>query len=414
VDAGGTVLDVEIRRGGAFNWMAGLPVQDPSAVAVIEVHTTLTATSGPGTYTVGGSGVGRFSLTVDGTLLFDEAVTLPAGLDPVETLSRPPQKTAGVDLAEGASAQVVLRYYPGSAESMPIFAAQTVVIQLNVEAPYGTDDEEIAKAVDLAAQSDVAVVVVGTTEEVESEGYDRDSLALPGRQDELVRAVVAANPRTVVVVNAGSPVLLPWADEVPAVLMTWFPGQEAGNALADVLLGVVEPGGRLPVSWPRTEEHLPSTRPVDGVLTYDEGLFIGYRAYDRDGRDPHFAFGHGAGYTTWDYTGVEVVTPLVAGRDGDVQVTLVNTGERHGREVVQVYAARPTSSVQRPVRTLVGFAVVEAAPGEKATATVRVPARALQHWDDVSHAWTLEPGTVEVSAGRSSRDLRVTTTTTID
>ena len=134
-------------------------------------------------------------------------------------------------------------------------------------------------AVALAAGSDVAVVVVGTTAEVESEGFDRTSLALPGRQDELVRRVAAANPRTVVVVNSGAPVLLPWAGEVGAVLLTWFGGQEFGNALADVLLGEAEPGGRLPTTWPASEAGLPSAQPEDGVLSYSEGLFIGYRAY---------------------------------------------------------------------------------------------------------------------------------------
>ena len=154
----------------------------------------------------------------------------------------------------------------------------------------------------LAAEADAAVVVVGTTEEVESEGFDRDSLALPGRQDELVRRVAAVNPRTVVVVNAGAPVLLPWIDEVPAVLVAWFPGQEFGNALADVLLGEREPGGRLPMVWPAAEhDHLPSTRPVDGQLVYEESIHIGNCAYDRARTQPAFPFGHGLGYTTWEY-----------------------------------------------------------------------------------------------------------------
>ena len=154
-------------------------------------------------------------------------------------------------------------------------------------------DEEIAAAVALAASSDVAVVVVGTTAEVESEGFDRASLALPGRQDELVRRVIAANPRTVVVVDSGAPVLLPWARDASAVLLTWFGGQEFGHALADVLLGEAEPGGRLPTTSPASEAGLPSTQPDHGVLTYHEGLFIGYRAYDRDGRIPLFPFGRG-------------------------------------------------------------------------------------------------------------------------
>ena len=173
-----------------------------------------------------------------------------------------------------------------------------LTVQLNV-APVIDEQAEFERAVGLAAECDVALVVVGTNEEVESEGFDRTSLALPGRQDELVSAVAAANPRTIVVVNSGAPVLLPWADEVAAVLVSWFPGQEFGNAVAEVLTGFVEPGGRLPMTWPSSEEELPSVTPVNGELPYDEGLLIGYRWYLATGRTPLFPFGHGLGYTTW-------------------------------------------------------------------------------------------------------------------
>src|SRR5262249_33667300 len=156
--------------------------------------------------------------------------------EPIAAMMRPPQRLVRVPLEAGEELPVTLRYGLTDASRLPAF-------QLNVERPHGTDEEELARAAALARAPDVAVVVVGTTDEVESEGFDRDSLSLPGGQDDLVRAVAAANPRTVVVVNAGAPVLLPWADEVPAILLAWFPGQEFGNALADVLLGVTEPGG---------------------------------------------------------------------------------------------------------------------------------------------------------------------------
>jgi beta-glucosidase len=246
--------------------------------------------------------------------------------------------------------------------------------------------------------------VVGTTAEVESEGFDRTSLALPGRQDELVRRVAAANPRTVVVVNSGAPVLLPWADDVAAVLLTWFGGQEFGHALADVLLGKAEPGGRLPTSWPATEAGLPSTQPDDGVLTYTEGLFIGYRGYDRDGREPLFPFGHGGGYTTWSYESITVDSCEPASDPGvAVCVELRNTGTRRGREVVQVYASRPGSAIERPVKWLAGFAVVDADPGETVNVGILIPHRAFQHWSE--KGWTHEPGTFVLSAGPSSASL---------
>jgi beta-glucosidase len=250
------------------------------------------------------------------------------------------------------------------------------------------------------------VVVVGTSDEIESEGFDRASLALPGRQDELVRRVAAANPRTVVVVNAGSPVELPWRDEVPAILLCWFGGQELGNALADVLLGRVEPGGRLPTTWGALERDVPvlDARPVAGRLRYGEGIHVGYRAWARAGATPAFPFGHGLGYTTWSYEQVAAPATVAAGEDLVARVRLRNSGGRAGREVVQAYLSRGSSAVERPAVWLAGFAVVHAGPGETVTAEVRVPARALQHWSVDAHRWETEPGGFELTAGRSVAD----------
>jgi beta-glucosidase len=277
-------------------------------------------------------------------------------------------------------------------------------VHVNVEPPHGTDDEELARAVELAAASDVVVLVVGTTEEVESEGYDRRTLALPGRQDELVRRVADVNRRTVVVVNSGAPVLLPWADDVTAVLLAWFPGQEFGDALADVLLGAAEPGGRLPTTWPVDERSLPSPTPVDGRLEYSEGLSVGYRDAARSAR---FPFGHGLGYTTWEYVGVSAVVAPTSDADGRIEVTVRNSGSRRGREVVQVYLSRPGSSVARPARWLAGFAGVVADPGEEVTVTVPLAARSVQHWDVATHRWATEVGHFVVEAGGSVAALPV-------
>jgi beta-glucosidase len=247
---------------------------------------------------------------------------------------------------------------------------------------------------------------------VESEGFDRDQLALPGRQDELVRAVAAVNPRTVVVVNAGAPVLLPWADEVAAVLIGWFAGQELGNALADVLLGRTEPGGRLPTTWPALETGHPGVAPVDGQLRYDEGLFIGYRGYDRDGRTPRYPFGHGLGYTDWAYRSVSTPDPVRPGADVTLVVALSNTGHRSGREVIQVYASTSDSAVRRPIRWLAGFGTVDAGPGQAVQAEITLPARAFQHWDPGT-GWTTEPGTFRLDIGRSVGNLLLSTEVTI-
>jgi beta-glucosidase len=379
-------------------------------VARVEVRTVLRATDA-GTYAIAGSGVGRYALSVGGELVFDGELELAPGADVVEGMMVPPQAVHRIQLDRGRAVEIVLTHEvkPRTGD----VGDPATTFQLNLRPPHASDDEEIERAVARARAADVAIVVVGTTEEVESEGFDRASLSLPGRQDELVRRVADANPSTVVVVNAGAPVLLPWADQVAAVLIAWFPGQEFGNALADVLLGLVEPGGRLPTTWPSSADDLPSTRPVDGVLPYDEGLFVGYRGYGRRRPAPLYPFGHGLGYTTWRYDSIEVPEHIAPGADVAVAVRVRNTGTRRGREVVQLYASRPDGSVERPIRWLVGFAGVEAEAGEDVTATVLVRARALEHWDVQEGRWRVERGTFGLAAGGSCAVLTVSAEVTI-
>jgi beta-glucosidase len=340
-----------------------------------EVRTSITAEQA-GEHVIGASGVGHFTLTLDGAVAFDEALALGADADPGEGLFAPPQRGVPVQLAAGQTVEVVLR------------AAGVTSFQLNHDPPFPASALEDAVA--LARDADLVVAVVGTTPEVESEGFDRRSLALPGGQDELVRRLTEANPKTVVAVNAGAPVLMPWVKQAPAILLTWFGGQEVGNALADVILGVTEPGGRLPTTWPATEAGLPDVEPVDGVLRYTEAGRVGYRG----DVEPLFAFGHGLGYTEWRYLAM----------DG-AKVRLANTGTRRGREVVQVYASRPGSAVERPARWLAGFAAVDAEAGEEVIVDVPLSPRAFDHWAD--GAWQREPGPFVLEAGRSVADLRL-------
>ena len=199
------------------------------------------------------SGVGRFTLTLDGAVVIEEELALGPDADPGEQLFAPPQRGVPITLAAG--------------QTVEVRAARRGRDRVPAQPRPAVPGERIDDAVALARDADLVVVVVGTTPEVESEGFDRTSLALPGAQDELIRRVTDANPKTVVVVNAGAPVLMPWIKQAPAVLLTWFGGQEAGNAIADVILGAVEPGGRLPTTWPASEDGLPSVQPVDGVLT---------------------------------------------------------------------------------------------------------------------------------------------------
>jgi beta-glucosidase len=271
--------------------------------------------------------------------------------------------------------------------------------------PQPGADEMFAAALEAAQAADVAIVVVGTTDEIECEGFDRADLKLPGRQDELVAAVAKVNPRTVVVVNAGGPVLLPWRDEVGAVLAGWLPGQEGGHGLADVLLGFAEPGGRLPVTWPDRDPAM-SVTPVAGVLDYTEGLDIGYGGWLRSGAEPAYWFGHGLGYTTWRYERVRV--PASVSGDFDVRVRVRNTGRRPGREVVQVYLSR--SDGDHPVRRLAGYAAVTAEPGEAVDLSIAVAGRSVEQW---SAGWHRAPGPLSVLVGRNADDLPLSAATLV-
>jgi beta-glucosidase len=358
-----------------------------------------------GRWQLGVSGFGAHQLHLNGNKVIDEQWILTG--DPHEVFSAPPEHSIGVDLQAGQAVEVLLRY-EWTTDADIIFAG------LAVAAPRLSDEEELARAVDLARTSDVAVVVVGTSEAVESEGIDRRTMFLPGRQDELVRAVAAVNPRTVVVVNAGAPVEMPWREDVAAILVAWFPGMEFGNALADVLLGTTEPGGRLPTSWPAVAADAPvlGTTPTDGRLVYQEGLEIGHRGYFANGTEPAYWFGHGLGYTTWEYQSIG--TPVESSPDRlTATVRLRNTGSRRGKQVVQVYAARPGSAIRRPVRCLAGFASVNVEPGAVADVPVVIDRRVLRHWDVDARAWVIEPGKVLLSTGPHAGDQRVSASMTL-
>lgn len=428
----------DVRERTEVTWWDPMPpTVQPKAISALSFHATFRAeVSGPHRFAVAGLGALRLELSgafLDGNGPVRLAETAPPAKDPVEALSRPFELGTELDLDEGDQVEVFALCDPTT------HGGEFTRFQLGI-VPMPEEDTLIKEAVSAAQSSDAAVVVVGSAAGIESEGYDRDTLALPGRQDELVEAVAAVNSRTVVVVNSGMPVLMPWADQVAAILQVWFPGQEFGHALADVLFGNVEPGGRLPVTLPRTETASPigPAKPANGALEYSEGLLVGYRAYDRAGIEPLFPFGHGLGYTTWTYEALDVpVGPVHAGADVEVTVTARNTGRRPGREVVQLYLSEPDADfpsaepadpttdgtdghhphhapLQRPVRVLAALGSARAEPGEVAHVRLRVPARAFARWDDATHAWIHPRGQYVLRAGHSSRDLRLSAPVTIN
>ncbi|MEU9212559.1 glycoside hydrolase family 3 C-terminal domain-containing protein [Streptomyces sp. NPDC048415] len=397
-DERGQVIGSGSAPNGQIQWMGD---DLPDGVTHDRLHTVeLTGTFTPrdsGPHSFGVKGLGAFTLTVDGTTYFDDVQRTDKD-DPFEAFFGAPVPRAQAELTAGEPVEVSLTHVIALPEGIPM---KVVGFALAHQEPRRDADELIAEAVEAARAADTAVVVVATTDRVESEGFDRKDLRLPGRQDELVHAVAAANPNTVVVVNSGSPVELPWRDEVAAVLLSWFPGQEGGAALADVLTGAHEPGGRLPTTWGSfADAPVTQVAPSDGELRYSEGVFIGYRSWERAGRAPSYAFGHGLGYTDWTYEAIEV-----DGRTATVR--LRNSGARAGREVVQVYLAPVEADPERPVRWLAAFAGVEAAPGESVEAVVELPRRAFEVWDESSGSWVFVKGSYEVQAGRSITDRRV-------
>jgi beta-glucosidase len=383
-------------------WWDGLPdaVHQPGAQLVMRTRYR-PAAGGP--HVLGAAGVGVMRVLIDGKEVAE--ATTPPPRDAVEALSRPPELRVPVVLQAGREVEVQVEHRPNARRFMGGFATMRLGI-----APQVDDDALIAAAMVAAAEAEVAVVVVGSADGTESEGYDRETMALPGRQDELVSRVATANPNTIVVVNAGMPVLMPWAGEVAAIIQVWFPGQAFGEALAGVLAGAVEPGGRLPVSMPRLEGDSPvlQAHPEAGDLVYKEGLLVGYRGYDRGGVEPLFCFGHGLGYTDWSYESLVAAASVEPGKDLDVAVTVRNSGKRAGRDVVQLYIEGPDDR-SRPIRTLAAFASVGAAPGEKVETRLSVPARSFARYDEKAGDWAWQPGAYTVRAGRSSRDLRLET-----
>ncbi len=401
LDATGHVLHHSV----SADWAGWLQLDGSHPTARAARLSTWVRLDAPGRHELSVGTVGTYAVHVEGhevdsgshhataDVILDSSVNQPDGLPAIVDVET--SRVVGID----ATLQVI----DAAAYGRFVRAA------LRHRPPQRSDDAEIAAAVDAARGADLAIVVVGTNPESESEGWDRTTLALPGRQDELVRAVAAVNDRTVVVVNAGAPVLLPWLDEpgIAAVLWWWLPGQEAGGALADVLLGRTEPSGRLPWTLPARAEDVPVPHaiPVDGVLTYAEGIHVGHRTWDRRKLEPARPFGFGLGWTDWSYDEGLVVDSTADGVVLDVSVT--NTGPRPGREVVQVYLQPEIDDPDRPVRWLAAHTVVEASSKESVTARVTVPRRSFEVWDSDHRGWRVPPGGLRATVGRSSRDLRL-------
>jgi beta-glucosidase len=272
------------------------------------------------------------------------------------------------------------------------------------------DGSDLAKAAAVAKEAKVAIVFVNTDD---SEGRDRPNLELPNHQDELVEAVAAANPNTIVVLNTGGAVLMPWIDKVQGVVEAWYPGQEDGNAIAAVLYGDVNPSGKLPLTFPRSADQIPTSTTaqwpgVNGSSTYSEKLDVGYRWYDAHQVQPLFPFGYGLSYTTFKVSDLRVTSAKLVGVDSkmnvQVRVTVKNTGKRAGSEVIQVYVEQPEKN-REPPRQLRAFTKVDLEAGQSKSVSLNLNQRAFSIYDPELHGWKMLDGDYKILVGTSSRDL---------
>jgi beta-glucosidase len=353
--------------------------------------------SGMHTFSLGGNGISK--LFIDGDLVIDGWNEIP----PEDPWSAPEEEPS-VQLSAGRTYVLQIEF---------LFESQFPWRGLRINHLPPISADLLDEALTAASQADLVLLFVGNTKEWEAEGFDRPNMDLPQGQDELVENVLKVNPNTVVILNTGSPVGMPWVDNVPALLQAWFGGQEMGNAIADVLFGFVNPSGKLPTTFPVRLQDNPTYLNYpgeNGRVHYGEGLFVGYRYYDYKDIVPLFPFGHGLSYTQFTYGNIDLSTERIqVGDTLTVRLEVSNVGQFVGKEIVQLYIRDVASSLVRPRKELKGFAKLDLRPGETQTVSFEITEDDLAYYDDLQKKWIAEPGIFELYIGASSQDLRVTT-----
>jgi len=370
----GSVLLREDRFGGFFNWATQPWMFQYSFIRVSGIFTA----TADGEYQFGVGMVGNYKVTI-GDQVHEGFIPMHSD-DLGEFVLNPPTRSFGHTLRKGEEVLIQWEYPQGS---LPIPIASFLI---GFREPSRSQAEEIAAAAELAESTDIAIVFVGTTAEIESEGHDRSNISLPDGQDQLVTAVAKVAKRTIVVVNSGSPVEMPWFEDVDSVLFTFFGGQQMGNALADVIYGKLNPAARTTTTWAKQMSDLPvvNTTPTNGELHYSEGRFIGYRAWRKSGKSPLIPFGHGLSYTTF-------TAELLSADKSSAKVKVTNTGDRDGSHVVQIYAHLQSNEAFE--RRLAGFAKVILKSGESKEVEVLLEPLAFKHfkggWQDSAGKWII-------------------------
>ncbi|MDD5072590.1 MAG: glycoside hydrolase family 3 C-terminal domain-containing protein [Candidatus Omnitrophica bacterium] len=383
----GQPVEIRYEKAMDFNWKdlgpaAGVPKDNFSARWTADILPTA-------------SGIYHLGLTSDdgSRLKINGKVVIDNWADHAEE-----RKDAKIELTAGQTYHFEVEYYESSGDAM---------VKLGWVRPDSRvgPEVEFAEAIKAARAADAVLVFAGQNHQYDKEGEDRRDIRLHGRQNELIEAVAAANPRTAVFLVSGSAVEMPWIDKVPCVVQAWYAGMEVGNTVADIVFGDINPSGKLPITFPKRLEDCPAHaigQYNDKDCEYKEGLLVGYRYYDTRNVEPLFPFGHGLSYTTFKYSNLNVDPKTLVAR-----VDITNTGKRKGKEVVQLYVHDVESRLPRPVKELKGFEKVELAPGETKQVIFRLDERALAFYDAEAKGWVAEPGEFDILVGSSSRDIRL-------
>jgi len=391
LDFSGQPAFTQINKVPQFGWFdASVPNVNQERFAVRLSGFFTPKDSGLHTFGLGTIGRGR--------LRMDDKEMIDNWSEPVQTA----QKCVDMQMNAGQKYALLVEY---TWEGDPRWRS----LNLSHLPPHGSD--LITEAVELAKRSDVVVLVAGLTGDWESEGFDRVDMKLPGDQNELIEKVAAANPKTIVVLNVGSPVEMPWIDKVAGVIQMWYDSQEQGNALADVIFGDVSPSGKLPTTFPVRLQDNPSYINFpgeNGRVLYGEGLFVGYRYYEKKALAPLFPFGHGLSFTTFEYSNLQISDEFKIEDGLVVSFDIKNAGKQGGKEVAQVYVRDAKSSLVRPEKELKAFAKVALQAGETKTIHLQLDREAFWFYDPLHGGWIVEPGEFEILVGASSQDIRLT------
>ncbi|TLX10897.1 beta-glucosidase [Rhizobium sp. MHM7A] len=401
----GDPLHVETVDKGEFFWFE-LPAGELDPADFSARMTMQFAPEESGEHVFGMTNAGLARLFIDGELTVDGHDGWTRGENYFGTANDEQRGT--MTLEAGRSYEVIVEYEPSTASEEGI---NLIAVRFGVEKPLGEAD--IEGAVETARNADVALVFVGRDGEWDTEGLDLPDMRLPGRQEELIEKVAAANANTVVVLQTGGPIEMPWLGKVRAVLQMWYPGQELGNAVADVLFGDVEPGGRLPQTCPKvlTDNSAITGDPAvypgkDGHVRYAEGIFVGYRHHDTREIEPLFPFGFGLGYTSFRWSEPQLSARQMGPEGITFSVDVTNTGDRPGSELVQLYVRSPRAKVERPDKELRAFAKLSLQPGETGTAVMKIMPRDLAYFDIEVGAFRAEPGGYQLVLAANAADIR--------